>query len=130
MAAKIAQRVVEAALGSGGIPQDFKCQILSTRPVATRSSISKLSVSAATLAAMEAGLKRAGVEFIDENGGGPVVRPRKRQQKKLAVADFFPNTSAQSVQAPAALLFRSAIVCLRWLLQLMYPFYFYSSILQ
>jgi hypothetical protein len=24
----------------------------------------------------------AGVEFIDENGGGPGVRPRKRQLKK------------------------------------------------
>jgi hypothetical protein len=27
-------------------------------------------------------LKRAGVEFIDENGGGPGVRLRKRQHKK------------------------------------------------
>ena len=27
-------------------------------------------------------LKLAGVEFIDENGGGPGVRLRKRQQKK------------------------------------------------
>jgi transcriptional regulator with XRE-family HTH domain len=27
-------------------------------------------------------LKRAGVEFIDENGGGPGVRLRKRHQKK------------------------------------------------
>ena len=25
---------------------------------------------------------RLGVEFIDENGGGPKVRLRKRQQKK------------------------------------------------
>ena len=36
----------------------------------------------ATLATIEAVLKRAGVEFIDENGGGPGVRLRKRQQKK------------------------------------------------
>jgi len=36
---------------------------------------------AATLAAIEAALKRAGVEFIDENGGGPGVRLRKRQPK-------------------------------------------------
>jgi predicted transcriptional regulator len=28
-------------------------------------------------------LESAGVEFIDENGGGPGVRLRKRQQKKL-----------------------------------------------
>ena len=27
-------------------------------------------------------LETAGVEFIDENGGGPGVRLRKRQQKK------------------------------------------------
>ena len=33
--------------------------------------------------ALEAGtLKRAGIEFIEENGGGPGVRLRKRQQKK------------------------------------------------
>jgi transcriptional regulator with XRE-family HTH domain len=36
----------------------------------------------ATLAALEAVLKRAGVEFIDENGGGPGVRLRKHQRKK------------------------------------------------
>jgi hypothetical protein len=27
-------------------------------------------------------LESAGVEFIDENGGGPGIRLRKRQQKK------------------------------------------------
>jgi hypothetical protein len=27
-------------------------------------------------------LRRAGIEFIDENGGGPGVRLRKRQPKK------------------------------------------------
>ena len=37
---------------------------------------------AATLAAIVGALKRAGVEFIDENGGGPGVRLRKRQQKR------------------------------------------------
>jgi hypothetical protein len=37
---------------------------------------------AATLAAIVGTLKRAGVEFIDENGGGPGVRFRKRQHKK------------------------------------------------
>jgi transcriptional regulator with XRE-family HTH domain len=35
-----------------------------------------------TLAAIENVLKRAGVEFIDENGGGPGVRLRKRQAKR------------------------------------------------
>jgi transcriptional regulator with XRE-family HTH domain len=37
---------------------------------------------AATLAAIVGALKRAGVEFIDENGGGPGVRLGKRRQKK------------------------------------------------
>ena len=36
----------------------------------------------ATLAAIASVLKRAGVEFIDENGGGPGVRLRKRQPKR------------------------------------------------
>jgi transcriptional regulator with XRE-family HTH domain len=36
-----------------------------------------------TLARIATVLKRAGVEFIDENGGGPGVRLRKRQQKKV-----------------------------------------------
>jgi predicted transcriptional regulator len=31
---------------------------------------------------MRAAIEAAGVEFIDENGGGPGVRVRKRQQKK------------------------------------------------
>jgi transcriptional regulator with XRE-family HTH domain len=36
----------------------------------------------ATLAVIAGVLKRAGVEFIDENGGGPGVRLRKREHKK------------------------------------------------
>ena len=36
----------------------------------------------ATLQTIGAVLKRAGVEFIDENGGGPGVRLKKRQQKR------------------------------------------------
>ncbi|MGO9701679.1 MAG: helix-turn-helix domain-containing protein [Xanthobacteraceae bacterium] len=39
-------------------------------------------VSATAIKAMQDALNRAGVEFIDENGGGPGVRLRKRQQKK------------------------------------------------
>ena len=35
-----------------------------------------------TLNAIEAVLKRAGIDFIDENGGGPGVRLKKRQSKK------------------------------------------------
>jgi transcriptional regulator with XRE-family HTH domain len=37
---------------------------------------------AATLDTIETVLKKAGVDFIDENGGGPGVRLRKQQQKK------------------------------------------------
>ncbi len=37
---------------------------------------------AGTLDTIETVLKKAGVEFIDENGGGPGVRLRKRQHKK------------------------------------------------
>ena len=36
----------------------------------------------ATLETITAVLKRGGVEFIDENGGGPGVRLRKRPRKK------------------------------------------------
>ena len=36
----------------------------------------------ATLDVIRRALKSAGVEFIDENGGGPGVRLRKRQPKK------------------------------------------------
>jgi transcriptional regulator with XRE-family HTH domain len=35
-----------------------------------------------TTAALKRALESAGVEFIDENGGGPGVRLRKRQPKK------------------------------------------------
>jgi hypothetical protein len=35
-----------------------------------------------TVSALTKALEAAGIEFIDENGGGPGVRLRKRQQKK------------------------------------------------
>jgi predicted transcriptional regulator len=35
-----------------------------------------------TVAALRKALEAAGVEFIDENGGGPGVRLRKRQRKR------------------------------------------------
>jgi hypothetical protein len=37
---------------------------------------------ASTISAIEAAFRSAGIEFISENGGGPGVRLRKRQQKK------------------------------------------------
>jgi transcriptional regulator with XRE-family HTH domain len=52
------------------------------RNTITNIETGKYAGDAATLAAIELVLKRAGVEFIDENGGGPGVRLRKRQPKK------------------------------------------------
>jgi transcriptional regulator with XRE-family HTH domain len=40
------------------------------------------SLTTANDLAIRRALETAGVEFIDENGGGPGVRLRKRQQKK------------------------------------------------
>ncbi len=37
---------------------------------------------AATLAVLKQALEAAGVEFIEENGGGPGVRLRKREKKR------------------------------------------------
>jgi transcriptional regulator with XRE-family HTH domain len=42
-----------------------------------------LSAHGSTLAALTRALEVGGVEFIDENGGGPGVRLRKGHQKKL-----------------------------------------------
>jgi hypothetical protein len=41
-----------------------------------------ISLTAANELAIRGALEAAGVEFIDENGGGPGVRLRKRQQKE------------------------------------------------
>jgi hypothetical protein len=35
-----------------------------------------------TVTALRTALEKAGIDFIDENGGGPGVRMRKRQLKK------------------------------------------------
>jgi len=40
------------------------------------------SMTAANDAAVRRALETAGIEFIDENGGGPGVRLRKRQRAK------------------------------------------------
>jgi hypothetical protein len=42
------------------------------------------SMTAANDLAVRRALETAGVEFIDENGGGPGVRLRKRHQAKLS----------------------------------------------
>ena len=46
-----------------------------------RGSETLLPVSAATIAAIHASLEIAGIEFIEENGGGPGVRLRKAKRK-------------------------------------------------
>jgi hypothetical protein len=40
----------------------------------------RMSAHGSTLAALQNAFEDAGIEFIDENGGGPGVRLRKRQQ--------------------------------------------------
>jgi len=52
------------------------------RNTVTNIETGRYAGDAATLAAIVGALKRAGVEFIDENGGGPGVRLRKRHPKK------------------------------------------------
>jgi len=41
-----------------------------------------MAAHASTVAALRKALEAAGIEFIDENGGGPGVRLRHRQQNK------------------------------------------------
>jgi transcriptional regulator with XRE-family HTH domain len=41
-----------------------------------------MAAHVSTVTALRRALETAGVEFIDENGGGPGVRLRKRQPKK------------------------------------------------
>jgi transcriptional regulator with XRE-family HTH domain len=52
------------------------------RNTVTNIETGRYAGGAETLDSIETVLKKAGVEFIDENGGGPGVRLRKRQQKK------------------------------------------------
>jgi len=52
------------------------------RNTITNIEVNRYAGDTETLAAIEKVLRKAGVEFIDENGGGPGVRLRKRQQKK------------------------------------------------
>jgi transcriptional regulator with XRE-family HTH domain len=52
------------------------------RNTITNIEVGRYSGDPQTLTTIENVLKRAGVEFIDENGGGPGVRLRARPQKK------------------------------------------------
>jgi hypothetical protein len=48
----------------------------------------RTSITTANDLAIRRALEGAGVEFIDENGGGPGVRLRKRQQPKSSRAEI------------------------------------------
>jgi len=52
------------------------------RNTVTNIETGRYAGDAETLAAIVGTLKRAGVDFIAENGGGPGVRLRKRQTKR------------------------------------------------
>ena len=52
------------------------------RNTITNLEIGRYAGDPKTLATIEQVLATAGVEFIDENGGGPGVRLRKRQRSK------------------------------------------------
>jgi hypothetical protein len=41
-----------------------------------------MAAHTSTIVALRKALESAGIEFIDENGGGPGVRLRKRHKKK------------------------------------------------
>jgi len=47
------------------------------RNTITNIEVGRYAGDATTLAAIESVLRRAGIEFIDENGGGPGVRLQK-----------------------------------------------------
>jgi hypothetical protein len=49
-----------------------------------RAELQETSMTAANDLAVRRSLEAAGVEFIDENGGGPGVRLKKRQRPKKA----------------------------------------------
>ena len=49
---------------------------------ASNSKPGALEAHTSTVAALTRALENAGIQFIDENGGGPGVRLRKRQRLK------------------------------------------------
>jgi transcriptional regulator with XRE-family HTH domain len=51
------------------------------RNTVTNIETGRYAGDAATLAAIVGAVKGAGVEFIDENGGGPGVRLKKKRQR-------------------------------------------------
>ena len=60
----------------------FPSTLEATDPAEFAQQIHATSRSAMSLAVLRCACELAGVEFIDENGGGPGVRLRKGSQKK------------------------------------------------
>jgi transcriptional regulator with XRE-family HTH domain len=52
------------------------------RNTVTNIEVGRYAGDPETLSRLEAVLKQAGVQFIDENGGGPGVRLQKRQKQR------------------------------------------------
>jgi transcriptional regulator with XRE-family HTH domain len=79
MAVTIAQvRMARAALN--WTVRDLAAATGLHRNTITNIEVGRYAGDPATLALIEKVLRKAGVEFIDENGGGPGVRLRKRSQ--------------------------------------------------
>ena len=72
------------ALFFGGVLKIWHENLLSGVTTIRRAELAEdeTSMTAANDLAVRRALEGAGVEFIDENGGGPGVRLRKRQAKK------------------------------------------------
>ena len=68
----------------GGVPRIWRAIQLWGVTTIRRAELTEneTSLTAANDQAVRRALEFAGVEFIDENGGGPGVRLRKRHQKK------------------------------------------------
>lgn len=72
-------RMARAALGMG-VRELASAAKVSTDTVARFERGEELKER--TLEALQRALEQAGIEFLEENGGGPGVRLRKRRQKK------------------------------------------------
>jgi hypothetical protein len=80
----IARQIRAARALIGWSAEDlFKHSAVSLRTI-RRAELSEAhtKLTAANEVAIRRALESAGVEFIEENGGGPGVRLRKRQQKR------------------------------------------------
>lgn len=72
-------RAARALLGWSQ-PQVAEAAGLSTMTIKRAEGTGKPAASAEAIAAIRASFEAAGVEFIDQNGSGPGVRLRERQE--------------------------------------------------